>query len=138
MRAIFELTSETTRATFEIQRVKVNQLRRCARILSPLHSVLKKFGGFDLAFMENGQYNRAWHAIHLLPNETAQASEDLQAAKIVPIHAGKFALARHMWNEPYKSLIAESEGRNYEILTPRIGELINFDAQQTFEPWFDI
>jgi len=102
------------------------------------HDIGKKFGGFDLAFMENGQYNRAWHAIHLLPNETAQASEDIQAAKIVPIHAGKFALARHMWNEPYKSLIAESADRNYELLTPRIGELINFDAQQTFEPWFDI
>ncbi|MBR6712951.1 MAG: MBL fold metallo-hydrolase [Selenomonadaceae bacterium] len=102
------------------------------------HDIGKKFGGFDLAFMENGQYNRAWHAIHLLPNETAQASEDIQAAKIVPIHAGKFALARHMWNEPYKSLLAESADRNYELLTPRIGELINFDAEQSFELWFDI
>ncbi|MBQ3336286.1 MAG: MBL fold metallo-hydrolase, partial [Selenomonadaceae bacterium] len=50
----------------------------------------KKFGGFDLAFMENEQYNLAWHAIHLLPNETAQASEDIRAEKVVPIHAGKF------------------------------------------------
>ena len=98
----------------------------------------KKFGGFDLAFMENGQYNKAWHAIHMLPNETAQASEDIHAAKVVPIHAGKFALARHLWNEPYINLLAESKGRSYELLTPRIGELINFDGVQHFEYWFDI
>lgn len=98
----------------------------------------KKFGGFDLAFMENGQYNLAWHAIHLLPAETAQASDDIHAAKVVPIHAGKFALARHKWNEPYKNLLAESAGKNYELLTPRIGELISFNAEQNFQLWFDI
>ena len=98
----------------------------------------KKFGGFDLAFMENGQYNRAWHAIHLLPNETAQASQDIHAGKVVPIHAGKFALARHAWNEPYKDLIAESANKNFELLTPRIGELIKFHGEQNFQPWFDV
>lgn len=97
----------------------------------------KKFGGFDLAFMENGQYNRAWHAIHLLPDETAQASEDIHAAKVVPIHAGKFALARHEWNAPYKDLLAYSTDRNYELLTPRIGELITFNGKN-FEHWFDV
>ena len=97
----------------------------------------KKFAGFDLAFMENGQYNLAWHAIHMLPEETAQASEDIRARKVVPIHAGKFALARHMWNEPYKDLLAESEYRNYNLLTPKIGELINFN-EQNFERWFNV
>ncbi|MBR4641424.1 MAG: MBL fold metallo-hydrolase [Selenomonadaceae bacterium] len=97
----------------------------------------KKFGGFDLAFMENGQYNLAWHAIHLLPNETAQASEDIHAKKVVPIHSGKFALARHKWNEPYKDLLAASERKSYELLTPRIGELINFDGK-IFEHWFEL
>ena len=97
----------------------------------------KKFGGFDLAFMENGQYNLAWHAIHLLPNETAQAAQDLRAEKIVPIHSGKFALARHMWNEPYIDLLAESAGKNYKLLTPRIGELIKFYGEQNFQPWFE-
>ena len=98
----------------------------------------KKFGGFDLAFMENGQYNTAWHAIHMLPSETAQASEDIQAKKIVPIHAGKFALARHMWNEPYKDLLAASAEKNYALLTPQIGELINFDGEQNFSKWFEL
>ena len=28
---------------------------------------------------ENGQYNMAWHAIHMLPEETAQAAVDVGA-----------------------------------------------------------
>lgn len=97
----------------------------------------KKFGDFDLAFMENGQYNLAWHAIHLLPDETAQASVDIRARKIVPIHAGKFALSRHEWNAPYKDLLANSVDKDYELLTPQIGEVIRFDGEQIFSEWFN-
>lgn len=98
----------------------------------------KKFNYFDLAFMENGQYHKAWHSIHLLPNETAQAAQDIHAVRVVPIHAGKFALARHEWNAPYKDLVAESEGKNYELLTPQIGELIYFDGEQNFSAWYEL
>ena len=98
----------------------------------------EKFGGFDFAFMENGQYNKAWHAIHCLPNETAAAAEDILAQNVIPIHAGKFALARHAWNEPYKDLTAASFGKSYRLLTPRIGELIDFTREQNFAPWFNI
>ncbi|MBQ7476456.1 MAG: MBL fold metallo-hydrolase [Selenomonadaceae bacterium] len=97
----------------------------------------KKFGGFDFAFMENGQYNLAWHAIHCLPNETAAASVDIGAKKVVPIHSGKFALARHAWNEPYNDLILASAGKSYELLTPKIGELIPFDEEKKFTIWFN-
>ena len=96
----------------------------------------EKFGNFDFAFMENGQYNLAWHAIHCLPEETAKASDDVRAKKIIPIHAGKFALARHAWNEPYKDLKKFSVRKNYQLLTPRIGELINFSVDQDFSEWF--
>ena len=97
----------------------------------------KKFGSFDYAFMENGQYNLAWHAIHCLPEETAQAAVDICAKKVVPIHSGKFALARHTWNEPYNDLIAASAGKSYELLTPMIGELISFDENKKFNLWFN-
>ena len=40
----------------------------------------EQFGGFDLALMENGQYDRRWHRIHMLPYETAQAATDLRGA----------------------------------------------------------
>ncbi len=94
------------------------------------------FGSFDFAFMENGQYNKAWHAIHCLPNETADAAEDIHAQNVIPIHAGKFALARHAWNDPYKDLTAASFNKSYRLLTPRIGELIDFTQAQDFSDWF--
>ena len=53
-----------------------------------------KFGEFDFAFLENGQYNLAWHAIHCLPEETAQAAVDIHAKNVVPIHGGKFAFTK--------------------------------------------
>ena len=101
-------------------------------------SIGEKFGEFDFAFLENGQYNLAWHAIHCLPEETAQAGVDVRAKKIVPIHAGKFALARHAWNDPYKDLQKFSREKNYQLLTPRIGELIDFTQEQKFSEWFNI
>ena len=97
----------------------------------------EQFGYFDFAFMENGQYNKQWHAIHMFPDETADAAEDIHAKNIIPIHAGKFALARHAWNTPYKDLTAASFNRNYKLLTPRIGELIDFTREQDFSAWFN-
>jgi len=96
----------------------------------------EKFGEFDFAFLENGQYNLAWHAIHCLPKETAQAGVDIHAKKVVPIHGGKFALARHAWNENYIDLQKFSSDKNYQLLTPQIGELINFDGENNFTTWF--
>lgn len=98
----------------------------------------QKFGGFDLALMENGQYNIRWHAIHLLPEETAQAAVDLGARQVITSHNGKFALAMHPWQEPFIEMTKHSQGKNYERLTPMIGEkvLIGQSGQQ-FEHWWE-
>lgn len=95
------------------------------------------FGGFDIAVMENGQYNKQWHRIHMLPEETAQASEDVQASAVLPAHSGKFALARHTWEAPYRDLSALSEGRSYTLLTPEIGEALYIGREQSFSRWWE-
>lgn len=43
--------------------------------------------------MENGQYNTSWAQIHMMPEEVAQATMDLQAKILLPVHCGKFALS---------------------------------------------
>ena len=68
--------------------------------------------------MENGQYNQQWHRVHLLPEETAQAAEDVGARAVLPAHSGKFALACHTWDAPYRALSAASQGRCDRLLTP--------------------
>jgi len=96
-----------------------------------------RFDGFDLAMMENGQYNMQWHAIHMLPNETAQAAEDVRARFVLPAHSGKFALALHTWQEPYAELLKESAGRPYRMVTPRIGETVDMEQPADFPRWWE-
>ena len=99
----------------------------------------KKFGGFDLMLGENGQYNMAWHAIHMLPEETARAAADVGAKRLLPAHGGKFALSRHPWQEPYRELSKAVEGLDYELLTPELGELAYIGGEQPrqFDAWWE-
>ena len=99
----------------------------------------RKFGGFDLMLGENGQYNMAWHAIHMLPEETAKAAMDVGAKTLLPAHGGKFALARHPWQEPYRELAQASRGMDYELITPEIGEIayIGGEQPQEFDAWWE-
>ena len=62
----------------------------------------EKFNSFDIAILECGQYNTAWHNIHMMPEETVQACIDLNAKVLMPVHWGKFSLALHPWDEPIK------------------------------------
>ena len=96
----------------------------------------KKFGGFDCVLAENGQYNLAWHHIHMLPEETAQACENVGAKFVIPTHNSKFALARHPWQEPMGRLQAASQDKSYQLLTPEIGALVLLDQKQSFSPWW--
>ena len=99
----------------------------------------KTFGGFDLMLGENGQYNMAWHAIHMLPEETAAAAQDVGAKLLIPAHGGKFALSRHPWQEPYRLLLEASRNANYRLITPEIGEAVFLDEQpaKNYDAWWE-
>ncbi|MGB3774426.1 MAG: MBL fold metallo-hydrolase, partial [Leeuwenhoekiella sp.] len=60
----------------------------------------EQFGPFDLAILENGQYDTQWKYIHMQPEEVLQAARDLRATRLLPVHSAKFALANHDWDEP--------------------------------------
>lgn len=98
----------------------------------------EKYGPFDLAILENGQYNYAWKYIHMTPEEVLLASKDLGAKRVFPVHSGKFALANHAWNEPLVRVAAASENSSIPILTPKIGEIVYLnDLSQQFEKWWE-
>lgn len=96
----------------------------------------EKFGGFDLALLENGQYDRQWHRIHLLPEETAQAATDLGARYVLPAHNSKFSLARHRWQAPLEDLSAAARGADWQLLTPKIGEKVALWSPDVFPKWW--
>lgn len=96
------------------------------------------FGGFDLAIMENGQYDQDWPYIHLMPEEAAQAAEELKAKALLPGHAGKFSIAKHAWDDPFKRIAQASQTKRYRLLTPIIGEAVELENQeQQFLPWWE-
>lgn len=96
----------------------------------------QKYGGFDLAILETGQYNKDWRYIHMLPGEQLKAMEDLQAKRMIPVHNSKFALAAHPWNEPMQKLWDLNQNR-LRILFPKIGEKINWeDDTKTYDAWW--
>ena len=59
--------------------------------------------------MENGQYDQDWKYIHMMPEETAQAADDLRPGRYYRGHAGRFVLAKHSWDDPYQRLAAAKD-----------------------------
>lgn len=97
----------------------------------------KKYSGIDWAIMECGQYNPAWEAVHELPNQVVKATEELQAKNMLPVHHSKFTLAKHPWDEPLVKMTELSKGKNYELATPMIGEIVYLnDNNQVFKQWW--
>jgi L-ascorbate metabolism protein UlaG (beta-lactamase superfamily) len=97
----------------------------------------EKYGPFDFAILENGQYNDAWKYIHALPSDIPQIIDDLNVKHIIPVHAAKFALAKHAWDEPLEKIMENTKHQNSDILTPMIGEIVNLDKSEfNFKEWW--
>lgn len=98
----------------------------------------KKYSPIDLAILENGQYGDGWKYIHMIPQEVLQATKDLKAKRVFPVHSSKFALANHPWDEPLKEITRLASSQGIPLVTPMIGELVNLaDDQQVFTQWWE-
>jgi len=82
----------------------------------------ERYGPFNLAMMECGQYDERWAQIHMMPEETAQAAVDVQAKRMMPIHWGAFRLALHSWTDPVERVTAKAAQLQIPVVTPQIGE----------------
>ena len=100
-------------------------------------SIGKEFPEIDLALPECGQCNNKWPFIHLKPEETAIEGQLLAVKKLFPVHRGKFSLAVHTWNEPTKRITLAVKENQINLLTPKIGEAINFLENNSFEEWWN-
>ncbi|MAM18502.1 MAG: MBL fold metallo-hydrolase [Christiangramia sp.] len=96
----------------------------------------KRFGPFDLAVMECGQYNENWPEIHMFPEQSVQAALDLQAKMAIPVHHSKFALAMHPWNEPLQRFHRAASEKELYVVSPMIGEVYNFSEDYQQKEWW--
>lgn len=96
-----------------------------------------KYGPFDLAILENGQYNEYWQNIHMMPEETVQAAFDLGAKKLFPVHWSKFALSLHDWDESIKRAVAEADKKGMPLMHPTIGTPVKLKDASASAKWWE-
>ena len=97
----------------------------------------ERFGPFDLAILECGQYNENWPYIHMMPEQTVMAAKDLKAAALFPVHWGKFTLSLHPWDEPIRRVTAAAAQAGLPVTTPRIGEIVTINRDYPNDAWYD-
>ncbi|HEY4395080.1 MAG TPA: MBL fold metallo-hydrolase [Polyangia bacterium] len=84
--------------------------------------IARRFGPFDVALLEIGQFHESWGTIHLGPKGALEAFAHLRAGTLLPIHWSTFVLAYHAWSEPAETLVEEAAKRGIPVVTPRLGE----------------
>ena len=97
----------------------------------------ERFGPFDLAMLECGQYGDDWPSIHMKPEETVQAALDLRTRVLMPVHWGKFVLSLHPWNEPVKRVVVAAEKAGLPVATLRIGGTYAVGDEVGLDQWWE-
>ena len=98
----------------------------------------EKYGPFEFAMMECGQYNEKWEAIHMMPEQTVQASLDVRAERMMPIHWSAFNLALHSWTDPVERALKAANTHGVDIIVPFIGERFAPGRRELkISPWWN-
>ena len=95
-----------------------------------------RYGPFDIAICEAGQYNEAWDEIHMYPEQSIQAAIDLNATTMIPIHNTKYILALHEWDDPLERVYQEGKRTGQHVSTPMIGESFVLGEPMEDNPWW--
>lgn len=97
----------------------------------------ERFGPFELAILECGQYDPQWPLIHMMPEETVMAAIELQSKLTMPIHWGSFKLSLHSWKDPAERFTEAASEKNLTIATPIIGEQIILGEKAPSSKWWE-
>jgi L-ascorbate metabolism protein UlaG (beta-lactamase superfamily) len=93
----------------------------------------ERYGPFDVAMLEIGQYHADWGDIHLGPRGAIEAFAMLRARRLLPIHWGTFSLAYHAWSEPAETISGLAHD---ELVMPRLGEPFEPSVASPREAWW--
>jgi L-ascorbate metabolism protein UlaG (beta-lactamase superfamily) len=98
-----------------------------------------RFGPFDIAFVKIGAYGpgQAWTDIHMPPEQAVQVHRDVRARRMFPVHWSTFNLAYHDWDEPIRRTVAEATRVGVELVTPRVGEVVDVDRPFQSTRWWE-
>lgn len=96
-------------------------------------------GPFDLSFIKVGAYGpgQPWIDIHMSPEDAVRAHGEVGGKRLFPVHWGTFNLAFHAWDEPIRRTVKAAAARGAELVTPRIGQLIDAELPFSADPWWE-
>ncbi len=97
----------------------------------------RKLGPIDIALMENGAYDTYWPVVHMQPEETVQAFQDLGARTLYLVHNSTFDLAFHGWREPLERVAALAQEKGIALATPEIGEVLTVGRPRVNRKWWE-
>ena len=90
--------------------------------------IAAQYDGFDLTMLEIGAFHPLWAAIHLGPDNAAQAFEVMmqngagaRGGLLMPIHWGLFNLALHAWKQPVKRMVEIADEKGIKLWLPEPG-----------------
>jgi L-ascorbate metabolism protein UlaG (beta-lactamase superfamily) len=98
-----------------------------------------RLGPFDLGIVRIGQYGpgASWIYSNMSPEDAVQATLDVQARRMLPVHWGTFNIAFHDWDEPIKRAVAAANESNVELVTPRVGEVVTAGEPLASLNWWE-
>jgi len=98
-----------------------------------------QYGPFDLSIIKIGAYgpSQNWIDIHMDPENAIRVHMDVQGKRMLPVHWATFNMAHHDWDEPIKRAVKAASENNVDLVTPRVGEVV--EAGQPFfsPPWWE-
>lgn len=98
-----------------------------------------KLGPFDLSIIKIGAYGpgQSWIDIHMEAEKAVAAHLDVQANYMLPVHWATFNMGFHDWDEPIKLALKAAQPLDVKILTPMIGQVIQFDKPTHYDRWWE-
>lgn len=98
-----------------------------------------KLGPFDMSFIKIGAYGpgQSWIDIHMSAEDAVRAHGDVRAKKLFPVHWSTFNLAFHDWDEPIKRTLSSAATAKAEVVTPRLGEVVDADQPFASTRWWE-
>ncbi|MFC6999947.1 MBL fold metallo-hydrolase [Rufibacter roseus] len=95
----------------------------------------RKYGPFDLTFMEIDAWNNGWPNTHLFPEQVIKACQDIETELLFPIHYSTFDLALHTWDESINKVSDLASQNNIKIVTPIMGQKVIPGETSTTKWW---
>lgn len=96
-----------------------------------------QYGPFDLTIMKCGAYGDGWPDIHIDGVQAVEAHRLLKGRRMLPVHWLTFDLALHPWEEPVAEAVEFAAKSGAEVLTPRLGELVDLRGPVQSVRWWE-